>query len=212
MSAVLQSTCSCGSIGASGIRLCEDHHRYWLGDKELASVTKVLKSTWPLKPDFSAADPHTLEHARERGVRVDKYVSEYLRSGRLRVPAGEWEEVVQLVQSFCLWWKQDAPVKVQQILHDDEIAGTCDVLSPQVNVAIWDVKCTYDIEATYPIQLGGYADLYEKMHGVLPAILGVIQIHKRFPHPQVRHYDTMECVRDWRILRETWRMVQRRKR
>ena len=65
---VVPALCVCESIGRSDLRRCDEHHRYWRGDKELAAVGKVIRSTWPIKPDYSAADPEVLENARDRGT------------------------------------------------------------------------------------------------------------------------------------------------
>jgi hypothetical protein len=206
------ATCSCGSIGREDLRLCADHHRYWRGDKELVSVTKIIKSMWPAKPGFSSAPPDVLEHARERGIRVDRYFSEYLRDGSVRITAGEWEEVRALLKSLTDWWPDNIrttsrPPQAQVILADGRVAGTPDIIW---DGRISDLKTTYDIESTYPIQLGAYADLFEETYGIEPASLAIIHVNKRFREPKCIPLDVKECRNDWRILRDAWFMVQRR--
>lgn len=206
--------CTCQTIGApAGVRLCEEHHRYWNADKQLQSVTRIIRETWPLKKEFEKADPEVLEHARERGIRVDKYVSAFVTGGGVRIPAGEWQEVVELVQKFVPWWLETAippgkgKAKAQVLLHDDEIAGTCDIVQEHF---ILDLKTVYNLDPTYALQLGAYAELYEKTFGVEPAGVGLIHLTKRHAKPQWVPMDLAECRRDWLTLRSTWAMVQRR--
>src|SRR5262245_18955913 len=69
--------CTCQTIGApKELRRCEEHHRYWLGDRQLDSVSKVIHTLLPT--DFSAVPPLVLECARLRGIIVDTYFSEWL--------------------------------------------------------------------------------------------------------------------------------------
>ncbi len=201
--------CTCGSIGADPnvVRLAECHHRYFKGDKRLASVTTIIRDTWPLKKDFEAADPAVLEHARERGIRVDRYISAFVTGGGVRIPAGEWQEVVELVQKFVPWWSEmgKGKAKAQVLLHDDEIAGTCDIVQEHF---ILDLKTVYNLDATYALQLGAYAELYEKTFGVEPVGVGLIHLTKRHAKPRWVPMDLAECRRDWRTLRAMWNMVR----
>jgi hypothetical protein len=206
------ATCSCGSIGREDLRLCADHHRYWRGDKELVSVTKIIKSMWPIKPGFSSAPPDVLEHARERGIRVDRYFSEYLAQGSVRIRAGEWEEVETLIKSLTNWWSEEfhrgpGDTQSQVLLADDSIAGTADVVCCG---CIIDLKTTYDIEPFYALQVGAYADLFEATYGCEAEVIGIVHATKRFRQPNYIDLDIDECVKDWRILRDAWFMVQRR--
>lgn len=202
------SNCTCGSIGADQqvVRLSECHHRYWKGDRELTSVTSIIKQCWPIKKSWEDADPAQLEHARERGIRVDRYVSAFVTTGSLRIPAGEWLEVVELVQKFVTWWPV-RPTEAQVILHDDEIAGTCDLIP---RPRILDLKTVYNLDASYEIQLGAYADLYEKTFGEEPEGIAIVHLTKRFPKPVLVPLDLKQCREDWRALRSVWSMVQRR--
>lgn len=210
MSTTAIASCTCQTIGApAGVRLCEEHHRYWNGDKQLQSVTRIIRETWPLKKDFEAADPAVLEHARDRGIRVDKYVSAFVAGGGVRIPAGEWQEVVELVQKFVPWWSEigKGKAKAQVLLHDEEIAGTCDIVQ---GGSIWDLKTTYSLEPTYALQVGIYGLLYQSMYGCQPEELGIIQVTKRFREPQALTLNVVETMADAATLLRMWRLVQRR--
>jgi hypothetical protein len=211
MTTVAQSACLCDTIGAPPeIRLCVEHHRYWLGDKKLESVSSVIRDTWPLKKSFEAADPAVLEHARERGIRVDRYASEYVKTGRLRIMAGEWEEVVNLTRKFSMWGcDYVGHVVPQAILHDGEIAGTCDFLGEFGH--IYDLKTVYNLDPTYKLQMGAYADLYERMLGEPASGITLLHLTARFDTVREIPLTVDDCKREWRIVREMWELTRRLK-
>lgn len=203
--------CVCASIGAPAdiVRFCEECHRYWKGDKELKSVTKVLKTTWPFKPDFSRADPMVLENARDRGCVVDSLFTAYLRGHLKAIPRGTRTDAVELFFRLKRWWderKHDS-VQSQVILADDEIAGTCDVLADDW---IYDVKSTYDIEPMYELQLGAYAQLHFASFQKPVKGIGIIHVTNRYATPKLVKIDLHTALQDWATLRECYRMAQRR--
>lgn len=210
MSTVLASTCCCGSIGApADLRQCADHHRYWKGDKELISVTKIVKGTWPIKPDFSRAKPEVLENARDRGIVVDDLFSAYVRGALERIPRGTREDAVQLFFKLRRWWdgRKHTEPRSQVMLSDDEVAGTCDVLD---GGWIWDLKSTYNIEITYPIQVAAYAELHFATFGRHVKGVGIIHVSERFPEPKIIKLELSEVMQDWMTLRTMYQLVQRR--
>lgn len=209
MNTATTSACRCSTIGAEAkIQLCVEHHAYWLGDKRLASVTQVIKSTWPIKPSWDQVDPAVIEHARERGSRVDDYFTEYLNFGVVTIQAGEWTEVLDLLEKLILWWNgYDRSAKSQVILHDDTIAGMCDLVGDGF---LYDLKTTYGLEPVYAIQVGAYMDLYQRMTGKDLRDIGIIHLTKRFQRPKLIPLDPQQCLADWRTLRAMWEMVQRK--
>jgi hypothetical protein len=209
MSAIEEAVCTCNDV-IEGIRLTTCHHRYFDGKKRLESVSSVLRSTWPIPPDFSKADPAVIENARERGVVTDSLFSAYVVGKLDRIPAGTRKDSVDLFMKAKRWWDQGphANVESQKILHDEEIAGTCDVT---FDGFIFDVKCTHNLEATYPLQVAGYADLHEKMTGLECQGIGILHLSERFPEARWVPLNLEDCRRDWRTLRSMWSMVQRLK-
>lgn len=194
------------------VRLCVTHHRYHIRAKELVSVSAVIKSTWPIPADYSKADPAVLEHARDRGSRVDAYFTEYLNTGAVTIQAGEWTEVLDLLEKLVVWWDanlsfRSSQAKSQVILHDDRIAGTCDVLAA---FGLYDLKTTYNIESTYHLQVGAYADLYLSMTGQEPPEIGIIHVTRRYAQPKLIPLDLQQCLHDWRVLRAMYELVQRK--
>lgn len=207
MSAVTAlNTCVCGSIGAPNVvRFAECHHRYFRGDKQLASVSSVLRSIVPT--DLSSIDPTVLENARDRGVAVDSLFSAYVLGKLNRIPAGTRLDAVNLFQKLRSWWIPHEEVRSQVVLANDDVAGTCDLI---IDGGIWDLKATYNLAPAYALQVGLYGVLYENMYGHVPNSLGLIQVTARHDKPIVVSLDVDATLADARTLLECWRMVQRR--
>ncbi len=186
-----------------------EKHTYHRGLVRLESVTSVIRSTWPIKPSWDQVDPAVIENARERGVEVDSLFSAWLNGTLDRIPAGMREDARDRFLALTEWWSHGA-AKAQVILADDEIAGQADIVLP---TAIYDLKNTAQIESTYSLQLGAYADLYEKEHGRLPDALGVIHVTHPKGKPvsiKVIHFDVAIAVSEWRLLRQFWTLVKRK--
>jgi hypothetical protein len=203
-------SCTCASIGnTDGVRLCSVCHRYWNNDKELVSVGKVIKTMWPFKPDFSQADPAVIENARERGSEVDRLFSLYVVGGLDRIPKGTRQDSFALFAKLRRYWDRHkhGNVRSQVILADEDIAGTCDILDDD---DLSDVKCTYDIEPVYPLQLAAYGELHFATFKRPVKSLNIIHVTKRYAEPKIIKIDFVQALEDWMILRQAWRMVQRR--
>lgn len=216
MQTYTETTCSCESIGRSDLRMCPDHHRYWRGDKELTSVSKIIRSCWPVKKNFEDVPPEILEHARERGVRIDAYFTKYVDTGRVRIAAGEWREVVVGLQAVIDWY--DARVhslrevgfiaETQVMLADDTVAGTTDLLFHPLG-QIYDLKCVSALDPTYDIQIGAYADMHG---GISEGYLIQCKIDAKNLQARVTcmPVDIKQAVCDWRHMKQVWLAAQRR--
>jgi hypothetical protein len=198
---------------AEGVIFLPDTHQYFRGERELVSVTRVIKSVWPMDSDFSGARPDVLENARERGIEVDEIFSRWTNNEFAEeMPPGYREDSTELAAKLIDWWCREnfenAGTQAQVVLADNEIAGTVDVLNrPKF---IYDVKTTYNLEAYYPVQVGGYCDLYGRTYGVFPERAGIIHVTKRFKEPKLIELNPREIVHDWRVLRTFWLMVNGR--
>ncbi len=155
------------------------------------------------EPGCKVAD--NIEHAKHRGIRVDRYATEFLRTGKCVVKAGEWTEVVNLLKKLIPWLEKKK-FTPQVILHDEAIAGTCDFLAAD---AIADLKCTYDVSFRHCLQLGAYADLSSHSLHRLPGRLEIIHVTERFKEPQIIQYDVAECVNNWRTVKAMWALHRR---
>lgn len=198
------------------VRFDPVEHRYYRGLQELHSVTKVIREAWPIKPSWDGVDPAVIDNARDRGVEVDTLFSGWLNGTLKAIPAGTREDAKERFLALVSWWSGltvTSKPGAQLLLCDDEIAGTCDV---NVNIGglphVWDLKNTAQIESTYSMQLGAYAELYEKKYGALPSV-GVIHVTQPKDKPvsvKLVKFDATVAVSEWRLLRQFWGLVRRK--
>lgn len=203
--------CLCLAPPSPDVTFCAEHHVYARNGKRLASITSVLKTTWPEKPDFSAAPEGVIENARERGSEVDALFSRWLTGQLTEIPVNTREDSRDLLLKLTDWWRDSSygPARAQVILTDDEIAGMVDILPEK---AVLDLKTTYDLEPTYRLQVGGYCHLYEAECGELPETCGIIHLTKRFAQPKFIAFDPVSVVSEFRVVLDMWRLTQRLKR
>lgn len=184
-------------------------HTYRRGLQTLASVSSVIRETWPVKPSWDQVDPAVIANARDRGIEVDTLFSAWINGTLSEIPVGTREDAKDRFLALMEWWPRH-PATAQVLLADDEIAGQSDLI---YSGHIRDLKNTAAIESTYSLQLGGYAALYEAQHGRLPESLGVIHVTQPKGKPvQIREvlFDVSVAVSEWRLLREMWRLVRRK--
>jgi len=203
--------CTCGSIGQSDVRLCHADHRYWKGDKELVSVSTIIRAVWPYKPNFMGAKPSVLANALNRGIVVDRLFSKYLAHELQAIPIGTRLDSLQLFWRLKRWWEdhKHGEPQPQRILNDGQVAGTPDVIDEPLD-RIEDLKTTYAIEPFYPLQLGAYGAMYDNVYGKPVKELRILHLTKRFPEPKLIVLDPAEVIADWLQLRDVYFMAMRR--
>lgn len=218
MSAVVEaSLCSCGSIGRSDLRQCLEHFHIWRGDKRLTSISRVLE-LWPQEPCSSCGWPiysahlpnclvkQKIDNANERGKQTDTLLSEYVVGRLQRIPKGTRIDAVALFEKARRWFDRQGFRKVesQVLLADEEVAGRCDL---RLDGMIVDLKCVWELRASYAVQIGGYCALDGNPFRDKAAILHVTE---RFPEAKLIPLKMPEIVEDWKMLRAAWAMIQRR--
>ena len=187
--------CQCCTIGApKEIRFCDadGHHKYWFGDRELTSVSKVIRTVYPT--DYSAVDPVVLETARVRGVAVDEYFSAYLTTGEVTVMPGEREDVLDRLDRLIDWWEKSGMVarEVQAtVFHEgDGVAGTFDIGTEELIV---DLKNVSALNQSYILQLGAYLTMDKQQFPLRsPAILHVTK-----DKVKLVPYEAKKCKQAW---------------
>lgn len=186
-----------------------EKHTYRRDGVFLDSVTRVIKAVWPVKPDYSAADPVVLENARLRGIETETLFYAYLRGEMTEYPEGTREDACELCDKLINWWESrpecfHGDVETQVIVGDAEIAGTLDLL---IGGFVWDLKCTSGIEPTYLIQVAAYSELGGFGIG------GIIQINKGLKAPKFISPTTVQQksdLDDWLAIRKVWSAAKRR--
>lgn len=149
------------------VAFCEPCHAYWLNGKQLPSVSQVIRAVYPQK-SFDGVDPAVIENARERGVLVERYLCEYVRTGAVRTDDGERADVLERLDIVIPWWEKnmaDKAIECQKIVSDGAIAGTADFVfsiprSGYIDYRVIDLKNTASPEKDWPLQGAAYGQLY----------------------------------------------------
>jgi hypothetical protein len=147
-------------------RFDEVEHKYYVGDKELPSVTEIAK---PISSErLNALQMSLVERARLRGQRCHELAEEYLLLGELDTEEIE-AEYFPYIQQFVLWAKTYQPkvLFTERRLFGKDFCGTLDLLceidGKVINV---DYKFTSAIDKkSLSVQLEGY-DRLAKENGI----------------------------------------------
>ena len=123
------------------IRFEEEGHRYFDGERELLSVSALMRKHG-LAPDYAGIPEGILRAKAERGTLIHKEIEDYIKTGDI----GFTREVSE----FARWIKYSG-ITVQEseyIVHNDIVAGTIDLLliDAEGNHIIADIKTTAAIK------------------------------------------------------------------
>lgn len=195
------------------MRLCAEHHAYWLGDQRLESVTKVIKSVLPA--DYAKVDPVILECARLRGSFIDTYFCEWLSdpngvlspaeiAGMIEpgfaaiVPAAAADltaDTVQRINRLLDWWSASKlqAISIQRTVFSerDGVAGTFDLATEDM---IFDLKCVSKLQPNYGLQLGAYLTMDDQKFPIRGG--AVINVTKE--KVRLVTYNAKQCKDQWR--------------
>ena len=147
----------------STTRFDEIEHKYYVGDKELPSVTEIAK---PISSErLNALQMSLVEKARLRGERCHELAEEYLLLGDIDPDEIEME-YFPFIQQFVLWFKTYRPkvIFTERKLFGENFAGTldliCEIDGKIINV---DYKFTSAIDKkSLSVQLEGYYRLCQE--------------------------------------------------
>lgn len=191
------------------VTLDNETHTYRRGLQELPSVSSIVRM-FPSK-GYDDVDPAVLANANERGCEVDALLSRWIAGELAAIPAGVREDSAELFGKLVKWWGavEIGNPQVQQILANDEFAGTLDIKGDGI---VADLKTVYALQPTYSLQLGLYCILYEAEYGKLPERCGIIHVTKRFTEPKWVPFEVSTAVSEARVLLDFWRLVKRKTR
>jgi hypothetical protein len=88
----VREVCTCGLDVREEIWICP-HHIYRKGKREYESVTRVIKALMP--PDYADVEPPVLENARLKGVFIDSYFCEWLKTPDAMLSLADFKEMVE---------------------------------------------------------------------------------------------------------------------
>ncbi len=216
-------SCNCVTFDTvEAIRFCKEHHRYFYGKRQLTSFSRMLETVYPIKREeleaVKLARPGLIEHAAERGSRVNAYADQYVLMGSVELPTGEWQDVADRVECFVNWFDKAKPevLGVQQIVYDleDGVAATKDYDlrfdGTTGTSVICDMKCTANPDWTWKLQLGCH-QVYT-LRG-LPVMVLHINPDKyaKIGGVKLLSYDWHECMTMFDAARQWWRQIQKAK-
>ncbi len=141
------------------VKFRESDHTYWLSDRQLISVTQLMKKHG-LSADYSAVKADILNAKAERGSLIHKEIEEFINFAE--------EGFTDELDSFKTLIKEHKiiPTSSETIVHDDLVAGTIDVIGqcPSGRI-IADVKTTSTLHKdALAWQLSIYEYLFQKVH------------------------------------------------
>lgn len=203
LSSAAVSACTCNSLGASKeLRLCTEHHRYWVSDRRLASVSSVTESVLPT--DWTKIPRDVLDNAKDRGVTVDAWFCEYLRTGTVNLPVPRVKDREEYLERLIAWWNKSGleADTIQEAVFslDDGVAGTLDF---RCGDTIVDLKCVASLRPAYELQLGSYVHYHPDAKVRKAAILHVTKTGVKLVP-----YDAHRAVERWKTAVSWWRVKQ----
>lgn len=106
------------------IKFDEANHKYYLGKKELTSITTLLKRHG-LSTDFGEVmiSPAVLEEARNRGNLIHKEIEEYIKENKYPTT----KEAKQIIDFYNSIPNKKTNVECEKIIHNEEFAGKKDL-------------------------------------------------------------------------------------
>lgn len=161
------------------IRFDEASHRYFDGDRELISVSALMRKHG-LAPDYSGIDKNVLQAKAERGSLIHKEIETYIKTGEIgftKECAAFW----QYVQKNGL-----TELASEKIVYNDMCAGTVDLILKNDNgdLIIADIKTTATLHvdavswqlSIYNYLYGWRADKAQAFHYDADSVLNVVDI------------------------------------
>lgn len=130
------------------IEFDEDKHLYYVGGKQIPSVTDILA---PLHRSYGKINPSVLEYAAKRGTAVHEALQMLDLTGDL-----EWTpEITPYIQAYLEWCAVYKPtwLAVEKIVYSDDLgyAGTLDRMGylNDGKLAVVDIKTSQPTKEAY---------------------------------------------------------------
>ena len=140
------------------IRFIEETHKYLLGDKELISVTTLMRKHG-LAPSYDGVKAEVLRAKAERGTHIHKEIEDFIKDGSI----GFTSELVNFINHIKA--SNTEVLKSEFILHNDIVAGTADLLLYNEGYIIGDIKTTAVLhKEAVSWQLSIYAYLFMQVN------------------------------------------------
>lgn len=187
----------------------ESDHTYWLGKKQLISVTSLLRKHG-LQTDYTGIDPEVLKKAADKGTAVHKEIEDYIKNG----DAGFTSELIDYINMTeeLGFTPDDSEVILPAIDIPDEkiddyfFAGTADLIGfMDGNPVLVDIKTTAKADKK---ACAWQLSLYERLCGFKFSKLFMFHLGKdskpipieRIPSDKIDRL--LECEKNGEIYKE----------
>ena len=152
------------------IRFEEETHRYFDGEKELISVTRLM-AKHGLAPDYSGVPESVLRAKAERGSLIHKEIETYIKTGEIGFTSECWEFADYIGETGT------KVTGSEKIVHNDVCAGTVDLFLIDVNGNSWiaDIKTT---AALHEDAISWQLSIYNALSGYTAKRFSVFHFNK----------------------------------
>lgn len=187
----------------------ETDHTYWLGDKQLISVTRLLKKHG-LATDYTGISEEVLEKAANKGTLVHKEIENYIKNGEVGFTS-ELSDFIDITAELGFTAEDSEIILPAGEIPDDKVddyfyAGTADLIGK-----IGDGYAPADLKTTAKVDKRAYAwqlALYERLCGVKFDKLYIFHLGKNskaIPIERISDAEVdrlLECERNGEIYSE----------
>lgn len=183
------------------IKFIEETHQYFDGEKELISVTTLMKKHG-LAPNYDGVNAEVLRAKAERGSLIHKEIEDYIKQGSV----GFTEELAQFADYLKVWGIE--VIKSEEIAYNDITAGTVDLLlKDNGTLVIADIKTTATLHkdavswqlSIYAYLLGLDINKGQAFHFDKNGKLDVVDISLK---PVAEVEKLMECERNGELYKQ----------
>lgn len=115
------------------IEFREDTHEYFLDGKKLISVTQLMRKHG-LAPSYDSVPEAVLKAKAERGTLIHKEIEQYIKEREIGFTTELYHFIDQIKE------KELKPIASEQIVYNDVVAGTIDLIFEDGTIA--DIKTT----------------------------------------------------------------------
>lgn len=190
-------------------------HTYWLGEKQLISVTQLLKKHG-LSTDYSGINPNVLQRAADKGNIVHKEVEEYVKNSEIGFTY-ELTDYIKIAYELGFVADDSEVILPCGDIPDSEIgdcflAGTTDLIG-----FIGDSMVLADIKTTAKPDIKACAwqlSLYEHLYGTKVDKMYMFHLgkdSKAIPIDRIEEAELnrlLECERNGEIYQEKGLVVE----
>lgn len=187
----------------------ESDHTYWLGDKQLISVTQLLKKHG-LATNYTGVSEEVLEKAANKGTLIHKEIEDYIKTGAVGFTS-ELSDYIDITAELGFAAEDSEIILPAGEIPEDKVgeyfyAGTADLIGK-----IGDGYVLADLKTTAKVDKRAYAwqlALYERLCGVKFDSLYIFHLGKNSKAIQIERISDaevdrlLECERNGEIYSE----------